>query len=142
MPREAVEEYLEAVLDLSEGGVLARTGDMAERLHVSPASVTEVLQRLSGKGLVRYRPYRGADLTPKGLQMARRIKRKHRILEVFLVKCLHIDGSNVHDQACRLEHAISDETEAALCKFMGNPKKCPDGKPIPPCSAKDCAGCD
>ena len=127
-------------MSLTKTRAIARSEGAQANIHGTPASVTEVLQRLAGRGLVRYQPYKGALLTKRGLSVARRIKRKHRILEVFLTRCLHISGKNVHDQACRLEHAISDETEAALFKFMGNPKKCPDGKPIPPCH-DECGGC-
>jgi DtxR family Mn-dependent transcriptional regulator len=133
MPKENVEEYLEAMLDLTQGDEPVKTGDLAARLKVAPASVTEALQRIAKKGLVDYQPYKGASLTPKGCAMARKLKRKHRLLEVFLSKYLGIKGDSVHEEACKMEHVISDETEAALCKMMGNPAECPDGEPIPSC---------
>lgn len=91
MPREQVEEYIEAIFDIAGKNGTAKTTDVAKRLKNAPASVTEVFRSLADSGLVRYEPYRGARLTEKGLSSARKIKRKHRLLEVFLAKILRID---------------------------------------------------
>jgi DtxR family Mn-dependent transcriptional regulator len=143
MPKENIDEYVEAIYDIGGGKGAAKTGDLAERLKVAPASVTEALQRMAKRGLVAYEPYKGVSLTVKGLEMAKRLKRKHRLLEVFLSKYLGLKGDSVHEEACKMEHVISDETEAALCKMMGNPAECPDGEPIPSCGlgSDSCGAC-
>jgi len=141
MTKADTDEYLEAVFDLGGADESVKTGDVAARMGVAPASVTEVVQRLAKKGLVAYEPYKGARLTPKGLVVAKKIKRKHRLLEVFLAKVLRIDGKKVHEEACKMEHAISDETEEALCKMLGAPKECPHGSPIPECDDASCKVC-
>lgn len=134
MPREQVEEYLEAIYDIAGLEGKAKTTEIAKKLHNAPASVTEVLQRMDRDGLVKYEPYQGASLTKKGENIVTRIKRKHRLLEVFLDKVLHLPKEQVHDQACKMEHVITDETEQALCKTLGVPTECPHGSPIPPCN--------
>ncbi len=138
-----MEEYLEAMLDLSGGGAPVKTSALAERLKLAPASVTEVLQRLCRDRLVEYEPYKGATLTPKGQEAARRVKRKHRLLEVFLTRVLRMAPKKAHAEACRMEHALSDETEEALCRSLHGPQRCPDGDPIPPCDLEvaSCADC-
>jgi DtxR family transcriptional regulator, Mn-dependent transcriptional regulator len=143
MPQEHIEEYLEAIYDIAGQKGTAKTSEIAERLHNAPASVTEVLQRMDRDGLVKYQPYQGASLTKKGENIVTRIKRKHRLLEVFLEKVLHLPRDHVHDQACKMEHVITDETEQALCKTLGVPTECPHGSPIPPCNidVKNCNEC-
>ncbi|MFH0816245.1 MAG: metal-dependent transcriptional regulator [Methanobacteriota archaeon] len=143
MPKENVDEYLEAILDLSKDGKPVKTGDLAARLNVAPASATEALQRMCREGLVLYEAYKGASLTKAGLARAMSVKRKHRLLEVFLTRKLGLRGRKVHDEACRMEHSLSDDVEAALCKMLGAPTECPDGEPIPSCGmdAKACGAC-
>jgi len=143
MPKEEIEEYLEAMLDLSAGGRPVKTTEIARRLGVTPASVTEAVQRLSREGMVAYRPYRGVSLSEKGRTVARRLKRKHRLLEVFLTRVLRMNRRNAHDEACRLEHALSDDAGDALCRSLGGPRSCPDGDAIPPCRlyVDSCATC-
>jgi len=134
MPKEQIEEYLEAIYDIAGKDGKAKTTEIAQRLKNAPASVTEVLQRMSRNGLINYEPYQGVSLTKKGENIVTRIKRKHRLLEVFLEKFLHLPKEHIHDQACKMEHVIDDETEQALCKTLGMPTECPDGLPIPPCN--------
>ena len=143
MAKENIDEYLEALYELSREKDQVKTGDLASKLGVAPASVTEVLQRLASRGLVDYKPYAGTKLTEKGLKAACSIKRKHRLMEVFLSKVLRIDGKKVHEEACKMEHAISDETEEAICRLLGGPKECPHGSPIPECASRseDCDAC-
>ena len=142
MPKQDVEEYLEAILDIVTEKGLAKTTDIAQALGVSPSSVTEVIQRLNKNDLIFYEPYKGATLTEKGLKIANKIKRKHRLLEIFLGDYLKINSANIHKEACRMEHCISDEVTDALCKMMGGPSKCPCGKNIPKCdSDADCDIC-
>ena len=106
-----------------------RTGDLAERLGVSPASATEMIQRLSGKGYIDYQRYKGAKLTQKGLEHGRMMKRRHRLAEVLLDR-IPFEG-NMHETACRLEHAIDDDLEVALTVLLGNPMLDPSGREIP-----------
>jgi len=143
MPKEESEEYLEAMLDLSKGETPVKTNALAERLKVAPASVTEALQRLGRDGFVEYEPYKGARLTARGKEAASRVKRKHRLLEVFLTRVLGMGRRTAHVEACRMEHSLSDEAEAALCRSLHGPQNCPDGDPIPPCDVdvESCAAC-
>jgi DtxR family Mn-dependent transcriptional regulator len=94
-----------------------------------------MLKKLAESGYVNYSPYHGSTLTAKGVQEAQRITRKHRLLEKFLSDVLHVRNDQVHTQACEMEHALSDEAEESLCRFLKHPDKCPDdGKIIPPCN--------
>jgi len=141
---DSVEEYIEAIYSFNEKGETAKTSELAKRLKVAPPSVTEMLKRLSEEGLIEYEPYKGAILTGKGTALAQRVVRKHRLLERFLYDFLGLKKEKVHDEACRLEHSLSDEAAAALCKTLNVPETCPDDrKPIPPCSlnTSDCEQC-
>ncbi|MCX6697463.1 MAG: metal-dependent transcriptional regulator [Methanoregula sp.] len=130
--------------DLESRDGSAKTTAIAKCIKVAPASVTEVLRSLSDKGLVAYEPYRGATLTEEGKKIANTIKRKHRLLEVFLTDVLKLNREKVHDEACRMEHTISEDTENALCRMMNAPARCPHGSPIIPCNrgVGSCAECD
>ncbi|MDD1684659.1 MAG: metal-dependent transcriptional regulator [Methanoregula sp.] len=143
MASEQLEEYLESILDIEEKDGVAKTSAIAKCLKVAPASVTEALQTLADKGFVHYEPYKGAYLTDQGREMARKVKRRHRLLEVFLSDVLHINGENVHDEACRMEHTLSDETECALCKMLNAPARCPHGSLIEACDrdVESCSAC-
>jgi len=141
MAQEQVEEYLESIYDLQIRNGAAKTTAIAKCLRIAPASVTESLQSLAEKGLVEYEPYQGATLTPAGRAIAEKIKRRHRLLEVFLDRVLRISRENVHDEACKMEHTISAETECALCKMLAAPARCPHGSPIAPCD-KPVSTCD
>lgn len=144
MAQEQIEEYLETIYDLESRDGSAKTTAIAKCLNVAPASVTEVLKSLSDKGFVQYEPYRGATLTEEGKKIADTIKRKHRLLEVFLTDVLKLNREKVHDEACRMEHTISGETENALCRMLDAPAHCPHGSPILPCNkgVGSCAECD
>ena len=143
MASEQLEEYLETILDIEEQDGVAKTSAIARCLKIAPASVTEALQVLSEKGYVKYEPYHGATLTEQGKGMARKVKRRHRLLEVFLTDVLHINEENVHDEACKMEHTLSDETECALCKLLKAPARCPHGSLISACNRKveSCSAC-
>ena len=129
--QEFEDEYLETMYEFYEHDASSRvrTGDLAERLGVSPASATEMIQRLSGKGYIDYQRYKGAKLTQKGLKHGRMMKRRHRLAEVLLDR-IPFDG-NMHETACRLEHAIDDDLEVALTVLLGNPMLDPSGREIP-----------
>jgi DtxR family Mn-dependent transcriptional regulator len=144
MAQEQIEEYIETIFDLESRDGTAKTTAIAKCLKVAPASVTEVLKSLSDKGFIQYEPYRGATLTEEGKKIADTIKRKHRLLEVFLTDVLNLNQEKVHDEACRMEHTISEDTENALCRMMKAPARCPHGSPISPCNrgVGSCAECD
>jgi DtxR family Mn-dependent transcriptional regulator len=129
--QEFEDEYLETMYEFYErdADALVRTGDLSESLSVSPASATEMIQRLATKGLVEYTPYKGAKLTPTGLIHGKKMKRRHRLAEVLL-ELLPFDG-NAHATACRLEHAIDDDLEVALSLMLGRPDLDPSGREIP-----------
>ena len=138
------EEYLEALYNLSHDGAAVSTSDISKRLDIAPASVTEMFKKLADNGYVNYSPYQGVTLTPKGFEIAEKMTRKHRLLERFLHDVLHIGNDKVHKEACAMEHALSDETERALCQTLQAPDKCPDDeKIIPPCnlSFSSCEEC-
>ena len=144
MSSESVEEYLEAIYSFNERGELAKTTELARRLKVAPPSVTQMVQKLAEEGLVDYEPYKGTALTGKGMAIAQKVVRKHRLLERFLHDLLGIHKNKIHEEACKLEHNLSDEAAAALCSVMEQPETCPDdGNPIPPCpmDIEDCEQC-
>ncbi len=115
------EDYLLAIYRLNKEGGPAKTTDVAEALDVSPASVTEMVKRLSEDGLVEYERYRGANLTPKGYRHAHRMHRKHRLVEKFFVEVLEADVDAAHSSACSIEHNFSDEAARKLCRIIGSP---------------------
>lgn len=120
------------------------TGALSGYLGVSPASVSEMLKKLEAEGYVTRSSYRGSSLTAKGEQRAQRVTRKHRLLERFLADVLRIPLERVHEQACAMEHSLSDEAEEALCKILNHPDLCPeDGQVIPACDLLylDCDTC-
>lgn len=144
MSSEQVEEYLKTIYDIAGKDGTARTTAIAKCLYLSPSSVTEAMQNMAKKGLVVYEPYKGVTLTKEGLAIATKIKRKHRLLEVFLTDILHIDKEKAHAEACKMEHDISTETENALCKMLNAPARCPGGSYIGPCDVGvgTCDECD
>ena len=135
MAPEIVEQYLKIVYKLTENGGAAKTTDMATELGVAPASVTEMVQKLSKQGYLKHEPYKGVTLRAKGKRIATRVTRKHRLLERFLTDFVGVKGRSTHVQACKMEHALTDEAEKSLCRMMHHPEECPDGKTIPKCDA-------
>ena len=107
------------------------TKELAQHLAVAPASATRMLQRLSERGLVKHTPYRGASLTSTGERKALAVVRRHRLLETFLARTLKLGRDQLHDEAERLEHALSPALEAAIDDYLGNPQRDPHGHPIP-----------
>ena len=133
--QEFEDEYLEMMYQFYEKDPdsRVRTGDLAEALRVTPASTTEMVQRLATKGFLNYVPYKGSSLTEQGLIHGKKMKRRHRLAEVLL-EHLPFDG-NQHSTACRLEHAIDDDLEVALTIYLDNPLKDPSGTKIPSMSS-------
>ena len=131
MQQDRIEEYLETILYLiKKNNAPAKTKQIADELNVSPPSVTEMVQKLSNEGFVEYTPYYGVEFTEKGAIEAARIKRRHQVLEKFLVDVLDVDTKVAHSEACELEHAVSDMVLERICAYIGHPDHCPDGNPI------------
>ena len=130
--QEFEDEYLEALYEFDERnpGKLVRNGELAKYLGVTPASATEMVQRLAKNGFVEYTPYKGVSLTKKGLEHGKLMKRRHRLAEVLLSR-LPFNG-DIHETACRLEHAFNDDLEACISLMLGDPKLDPSGRDIPP----------
>lgn len=129
---EAVEDYAKAIYalaDRQDGPV--GTSALAERLGVSPGTVTAMLKRLDELGLVRYQPYHGVTLTAAGERVALEVIRHHRLIEAFLAEDLEMPWDRVHDEAEVLEHYISEDLERLIADKLGNPKLDPHGDPIP-----------
>jgi DtxR family transcriptional regulator, Mn-dependent transcriptional regulator len=131
-PSSSVGDYLKAVWELAvDSGDAASTKGVAARLSVSSASVSNMFARLQEMGLVRYERYRGATLTERGREEALRLVRRHRLIETFLLEHLGYDWQEVHDEAERLEHAVSDGFTERLAELLGHPDHDPHGDPIP-----------
>lgn len=131
----SIEEYLEALYTLTQDGKSASTSEISKKLNIAPPSVTEMLRKLADSGYINYSPYQGVTLTRQGFTIAEKMARRHRLLERFLHDVLHLRKDKVHNEACSLEHALSDETERALCQTLKAPDKCPDDeKLIPACN--------
>ncbi len=133
MTSDSREDYLKQIWLLQQRleGDAAPMGKLAERLGVAGASVTGMVKSLVEDGLVEYEPYRGAWLTRKGKAAATRMVRRHRLIELFLVETIGLDWSQVHEEAERLEHAISDRLLERLDELLGRPETDPHGDPIP-----------
>lgn len=125
----AVENYLKSLWQLGPEDV--STLELANHLDVSPASATKMIKRLTRKGLVSHTPYKGASLTLNGSKKALSVVRRHRLLETFLSQTLNLDSDQLHDEAERLEHALSPELEVAISDYLGNPDRDPHGHVIP-----------
>jgi len=128
---ENQEDYLKQIFFLTESAASASTQDLARVLEVAPSSVTVMLQKLSELNLVVYEQYKGARLTPGGRLAALEILRHHRLLESFLQKALGYTWEEVHEEAERLEHYISETFEARMAAYLGHPSHDPHGDPIP-----------
>lgn len=125
------EEYVEAIYRLQKRSGVAKTKDLVKELQVVPGSITNTIEHLERHGLVRHEPYRGVSLTVKGEKLALDILRRHRLAERLLTDILNADWSEVHESACKLEHALSRDVAALIEKRLRYPKFCPHGNPIP-----------
>lgn len=128
-----IEDYLKAIYDLTADGGRASTNQIAERMGVTAASVTNMIQKLAATDppLLKYRKHRGVVLTEEGERVALEIVRHHRLLEMFLHQTLGYSWDEVHEEADRLEHVISEEFEARIAERLGHPRHDPHGDPIP-----------
>jgi DtxR family transcriptional regulator, Mn-dependent transcriptional regulator len=126
----SVGNYLKAIWESAEEGTVS-TKEVADRLSLSKASVTNMFSRLREMGLAKYEPYRGASLTEEGLSGALRLVRRHRLIETFLLDQLGYSWEDVHEEAEQLEHAVSDRFTERLAEVLGYPERDPHGAPIP-----------
>jgi DtxR family Mn-dependent transcriptional regulator len=128
-----VEDYLKTIYELTRSEQRATTNQIAEKMGVTPASVTNMIQKLAETDppLLDYRKHRGVQLTPGGERVALEIIRHHRLLEMFLHETLGYSWDEVHEEADRLEHVISEEMEERIAISLGNPQHDPHGDPIP-----------
>ena len=127
---ESTEMYLKAMVELGDGEVVP-IGRLAERLDVTSVSANEMIKRLGDQGLVSHTPYKGANLTKKGRLAASSVVRRQRLWECFLHDHLKIEWAQLYELACSLEHATAPEVTDALASFLGDPRTCPHGNPIP-----------
>jgi len=129
---EAVEDYAKAIFALQRRGERpVGTSELAQRIGVSPASVTAMLKRMATMGLVRHEPYHGVVLTETGERVALEVMRHHRLLESYLADALGMPWDRIHDEAEVLEHYISEELEERIAAALGDPSRDPHGDPIP-----------
>ena len=129
----AMEDYLKAIHQIAEAsaGAPVQTQALSDRLGVSTASVTGMMKKLDQYRLVEHEPYRGVVLTPKGEQVALEVLRHHRLLELYLVEQLGMSWEEVHAEADRLEHVISEGLEDRIAAALDHPERDPHGDPIP-----------
>jgi len=127
----SIEEYLENIYRLEQKESLARTKQLAERMHVGLGTITNTVEMLERQGLIVHRPYKGIKLTGEGRRTALDVIRRHRLAERFLTDILEMDWSRAHEPACRLEHGLTEEVIQPLWRVLGHPKTCPHGNPIP-----------
>ena len=130
---QSIQDYLKHIYELNENGGSASTNDLAARLNIAPASVTGMLQRLANSKppLVVYKKHQGVTLTKNGEKAALEVIRHHRLLETFLVNTLGYSWDEVHREADKLEHVISEDFEARMAKALGHPTRDPHGELIP-----------
>jgi DtxR family Mn-dependent transcriptional regulator len=131
MTSSNVEDYLKAIYNLCGADQTASTSAIADKLGIAAGSVTGMIKRLADQGLVEHMPYYGARLTVAGERQAISLIRRHRILEMFLVQVLGYTWDRVHEEAERLEHAVSDDLIDRMAHVLGSPTVDPHGAPIP-----------
>jgi DtxR family Mn-dependent transcriptional regulator len=133
VPSLTIENYVKTIYQLCARGDNrpAATGELADALGVSPGTVTSMLKTLAESGLARYTPYEGVKLTGQGTALALRVLRRHRLIELFLVKTLNLAWDEVHEEAENMEHAVSDLLVDRIDEYLGRPETDPHGDPIP-----------
>ena len=133
MPTSTVEDYLKCILTAQQRqpGTLVTMGQIGAALGVAPGTVTAMVKTLAESGLVAYEPYSGVRLSEAGARLATHVQRRHRLIELFLVRKMGYDWSEVHDEAERLEHAVSDRLIERIDEMLGHPSADPHGDPIP-----------
>lgn len=130
-PTASVQDYLAAIYDLAGSGRPVIGARLAKHIGVSAPTVTEAIHRLTRSGFVRVGRGKSLTLTPRGREIAEVMARRHRLLERWLTDTLGLDWTDAHEEAHRLEHAISPRVEERLAELLGMPSTCPHGNPIP-----------
>jgi DtxR family Mn-dependent transcriptional regulator len=133
---DAIQDYLREIYKLGADGARVSVTALAKRQGVSPASASAMVKKLAALGLAAHQPYRGIELTRSGERVALEVIRHHRLLELYLAKTLGVHVDEVHDEAERLEHVISEELEERIDKALGFPTHDPHGDPIPDANLK------
>lgn len=135
---QSEQDYLKRIYELTENGSPASTNDLARELNVKPASVTGMIQKLAAEkpALVEYQKHQGVTLTSAGKRAALEVIRHHRLLEAWLVQTLGYSWDEVHEEAERLEHVISEDFERRIAAALGNPTRDPHGELIPTADLK------
>ncbi len=128
---ESMEDYLRLVYELGLDGEEVGVSALARRLSISAPSVSNMAKRLAKAGLIRRAPYRGLTLTEEGRKAALGVVRRHRLVELYLVEVLGYSWEDVHEEAEKLEHAVSDRFTERLAELLGHPDHGPHGDPIP-----------
>jgi DtxR family Mn-dependent transcriptional regulator len=128
---DAIQDYLREIYKLGADGSRVSVTALAKRQGVSPASASAMVKKLAALELAVHQPYRGVALTPSGERVAVEVIRHHRLLELYLAETLGLDVADVHDEAERLEHVLSEELEERIDKALGFPTHDPHGDPIP-----------
>lgn len=140
LPSQTVENYLKTIFlaqaAAADGSALVPMGQLASSLGVVPGTATTMVKALSESGLVHYEPYMGVRLTSAGDKLASLVLRRHRLIELFLVKVLGMSWAEVHDEAERLEHAVSERLIDRIDEMLGRPSTDPHGDPIPTAEGK------
>ena len=131
MLRTSVQDYIKAIYELEDAQKRPATKALADLLGVQMASVTGMVKYLAAEGFLRHVPYRGCKLTPKGRDLALRMLRRHRLIELFLVQTLGLGWDEVHSDAEQMEHAVSDALIERMDEYLGHPQFDPHGSPIP-----------
>ena len=127
----AMDCYLHALLELTDHGQSADTGDLAAKMGVSTAATSQMLKKLAEQGLVKIQPYRGAELTTDGLHSALRVIRRHRLLELFLHRIMGFELQDLHIRAVALQSAIDQQFEERMDEMLDHARVDPHGQPIP-----------
>src|SRR5512139_952594 len=128
---DTTEMYLRTIFELQEEGIVPLRARIAERLHQSGPTVSQTVARMERDGLLRVEGDRHLELTETGRGIATRVMRKHRLAECLLVNVIGLPWEDVHIEACRWEHVMSEEVERRLVSLLRNPTTCPHGNPIP-----------
>jgi DtxR family transcriptional regulator, Mn-dependent transcriptional regulator len=128
---DAIQDYLREIYKLGSSKSPVSVTALAKQQGVSPASASAMVKKLAALGLAVHEPYRGIELTAAGTKVALEVIRHHRLLELYLAETLGVHVDEVHDEAERLEHALSEELEARIDRALGYPTHDPHGDPIP-----------
>ncbi len=131
MSSEHIEDYLKNIYKIQSVEGKVSTSSLSDTLQISPASVSEMVKKLADKGSLTHTPYKGVELTESGKRTALKIVRRHRLWEMFLVEVLHFGWEEIHEEAEKFEHIMSDKMEDKIDEVLGFPGVDPHGHPIP-----------